>query len=136
VKLMHKGAVLAALAGGIIIASGGVAAADSGATGAAFGSPGVLSGNVVQLPVDVPVNACGDSVDLLGILNPSSGNTCADVSSHGVVTQPVTGTDGRGRGRATRSRNDEKHGRGHVVHHTVHHIKGHTVHHLAGHDCP
>ncbi|GBQ00750.1 hypothetical protein SSP531S_21700 [Streptomyces spongiicola] len=31
--------------------------ADSGATGVASGSPGVFSGNVVRIPVHVPVNA-------------------------------------------------------------------------------
>jgi hypothetical protein len=40
------------------------------------GSPGTLSGNVVQVPIHVPINACGDTVDNIGILNPSFGNTC------------------------------------------------------------
>lgn len=39
-------------------------------------SPGVLSGNVVQAPVRIPVNVCGDSVDVLAALNPSIGNVC------------------------------------------------------------
>ncbi|MFJ8109474.1 chaplin family protein [Streptomyces sp. NPDC096132] len=48
----------------------------SGATahGDAKGSPGVASGNEVQAPVDVPVNASGNSVDVVGILNPVFGN--------------------------------------------------------------
>jgi hypothetical protein len=81
VKNICKGAVLAALAGGIMLATGGVAAADSNATGYAIGSPGLLSGNVVQIPIDIPINACGNSVSLIGILNPSFGNTCVNVSS-------------------------------------------------------
>ena len=79
-KLIHKGAVLAALAGGIILTAGGVAGADSGAGAIAAGSPGVLSGNVVQIPIDMPLNDCGDSLNLVGILNPAFGNTCANVS--------------------------------------------------------
>ncbi|SHM24957.1 chaplin [Actinacidiphila paucisporea] len=81
-KAICRGATLTALAAGILLAAGGAAAASSNATGAAFGSPGVLSGNVVQIPIDVPVNACGNSINLLGILNPSFGNVCANVSSH------------------------------------------------------
>ncbi|MFI1091585.1 chaplin [Streptomyces sp. NPDC020917] len=76
--MMHKTAALAVLAGGIILASGGAAVADSGATGAAVGSPGVLSGNVIEVPIDIPVNACGDSVDLIGLLNPTAGDTCVN----------------------------------------------------------
>ncbi|MFC8131168.1 chaplin [Streptomyces sp. NPDC057302] len=53
--------------------------ADAGAEGAAVGSPGVLSGNVVQVPVHVPVNLCGNSVDVIALLNPAFGNTCANV---------------------------------------------------------
>jgi hypothetical protein len=40
----------------------------------------VLSGNTVQAPVDVPVNVCGNTVDVVGVLNPSVGNSCANQS--------------------------------------------------------
>ncbi|MCX5234305.1 MULTISPECIES: chaplin [Streptomyces] len=52
--------------------------ADAGAEGAAVGSPGVLSGNVVQVPVHIPVNVCGNSIDVIGLLNPAFGNTCVN----------------------------------------------------------
>ncbi|MEU8710123.1 chaplin [Streptomyces sp. NPDC048565] len=52
------------------------AMADSGAEAAAVGSPGVLSGNVVQIPVHIPVNVCGNTVNVIGLLNPAFGNTC------------------------------------------------------------
>lgn len=52
--------------------------ADSGAEGAAAGSPGVISGNTVQLPVHVPVNVCGNTVNVVGLLNPAAGNSCAN----------------------------------------------------------
>ncbi|WUL62488.1 chaplin [Streptomyces sp. NBC_00344] len=54
------------------------ASADAGAHGKAIGSPGVLSGNLVQAPVHVPVNACGNTVNLVGALNPAFGNTCVN----------------------------------------------------------
>ena|SRR5688572_2212721 len=46
------------------------------ATGAAVGSPGVLSGNVIQIPIHIPVNVCGNTVNVIGALNPAFGNTC------------------------------------------------------------
>ncbi|MFE3584075.1 chaplin [Streptomyces vinaceus] len=39
-------------------------------------SPGVLSGNLIQIPVHIPINACGNSVSVIGLLNPAFGNTC------------------------------------------------------------
>ncbi|MGW7403250.1 chaplin [Streptomyces sp. NPDC054833] len=51
---------------------------ESGAVGTATGSPGLLSGNVVQVPLDLPVNACGNTVNVVGLLNPAAGNTCAN----------------------------------------------------------
>jgi hypothetical protein len=79
-KVARKGLVTAMVAGGVL-ASAGAAQADAGAGAQAAGSPGVLSGNSVQVPVHVPVNACGNTVDVLGLLNPTFGNTCANTSS-------------------------------------------------------
>jgi hypothetical protein len=41
-------------------------------------SPGVLSGNVVQVPIHIPVNLCGNAVDIIALLNPAFGNACVD----------------------------------------------------------
>ncbi|WP_030816675.1 chaplin ChpD [Streptomyces sp. NRRL F-2799] len=70
----------AAVVAGAILALGGAAPAfaDAGAEGAAVGSPGVLSGNVIQLPIHVPVNVCGNSIDVIGLLNPAFGNACVN----------------------------------------------------------
>ncbi|MCX4762266.1 chaplin [Streptomyces sp. NBC_01275] len=71
----------AAVVTGLILALGGAAApafADAGANGAAIGSPGVLSGNVVQIPVHVPINLCGNTVSVIGLLNPAAGNACVN----------------------------------------------------------
>ncbi|MFF3863494.1 chaplin ChpH [Streptomyces sp. NPDC002209] len=76
---MFKKVVAAAAAtGGLVLAGAGLAQADAGAQGAAIGSPGVLSGNVVQVPVHVPVNVCGNTVNVVGLLNPAFGNTCVN----------------------------------------------------------
>ncbi|MGW5129684.1 chaplin [Streptomyces sp. NPDC004069] len=68
----------AALAGAALMTCAGTAAADSGAIGAASNSPGVLSGNVIQVPVDLGLNLCGNSVNLVGLLNPTAGNVCTN----------------------------------------------------------
>ncbi|MFE1252473.1 chaplin, partial [Streptomyces fungicidicus] len=65
----------AATATGILSLYGTPALADSFAGGGAEDSPGVLSGNNVQAPIDVPVNACGNNVDVVGAFNEASGNT-------------------------------------------------------------
>ncbi|MEW2523924.1 MULTISPECIES: chaplin ChpH [unclassified Streptomyces] len=76
---MIKKVVAAAVAtGGLVLAGAGVAAADAGAQGAAVHSPGVASGNVVQIPVHVPVNACGNTISVIGVLNPAFGNYCVN----------------------------------------------------------
>ncbi|MEU2601154.1 chaplin ChpH [Streptomyces hirsutus] len=76
--MLKKVVAVAAATGGLVLAGAGMAAADSGAQGAAVNSPGVASGNVVQVPVHVPVNVCGNTVSVIGLLNPAFGNTCVN----------------------------------------------------------
>ncbi|GHH41838.1 chaplin [Streptomyces candidus] len=54
------------------------AMAEAEAEAVASNSPGVVSGNVVQVPVEVPVNFCGNTVNVIGLLNPAFGNTCVN----------------------------------------------------------
>ncbi|MFH8614114.1 chaplin [Streptomyces sp. NPDC017979] len=76
--MKHKKAA-AALAGVLLaLGSAAPALADSTANGAAVNSPGVLSGNVVQVPIHVPINVCGNTVNILALLNPTAGNVCAN----------------------------------------------------------
>ncbi|AKL65465.1 chaplin ChpH [Streptomyces goshikiensis] len=76
--MLKKVVAAAAATGGLLLAGAGLASADAGAQGAAIGSPGVLSGNVVQVPVHIPVNVCGNTVNVIGLLNPAFGNTCVN----------------------------------------------------------
>lgn len=75
-----KAAAVLAGTGAMIAGGAGMATADAGAQGAATHSPGVASGNAVQVPVHIPVNVCGNTVDVIGLLNPTFGNTCVNVS--------------------------------------------------------
>ncbi|MFC9931779.1 chaplin [Streptomyces sp. NPDC127190] len=73
-----KGLVLTSAAVAAVAGGAGAASADAGANGVAAHSPGVLSGNVVQIPIHVPINVCGNTVDIIGLLNPAFGNTCVN----------------------------------------------------------
>lgn len=113
-QVTRKGLITMAAAGGVLALSGGYAHADAGAAGGASNSPGVLSGNSVQIPVDVPVNVCGNSVSVVGLLNPTAGNACgngsegASAGRHGSTagTPGSHAADGRasdGRGQGVRA---------------------------------
>ncbi|GAA3369665.1 chaplin ChpE [Streptomyces sannanensis] len=80
-KTLKKAAAVTAIAGSIVAVGAGAASAHTGgayANGAAVQSPGVLSGNLLQIPVHIPVNVCGNTVNVIGLLNPAFGNTCVN----------------------------------------------------------
>ncbi|MFD9330577.1 chaplin family protein [Streptomyces sp. NPDC060065] len=77
-QVTRKGLMTVAAASGVLAVTGGHAHADSGANGSSSDSPGVLSGNTVQAPVHAPVNVCGNTVSVVGLLNPAMGNKCAN----------------------------------------------------------
>jgi hypothetical protein len=76
VKNLKKAAAVTMVAGGLMAAGAGMASANCGswADGQAVSSPGVGSGNLVQAPVHIPVNVVGNSVNVIGVLNPAFGN--------------------------------------------------------------
>ncbi|MFJ2864848.1 chaplin [Kitasatospora sp. NPDC087314] len=78
-KLAHG--VVGTAAGAALLAAGaGVASAHhlhgASAEGVAAGSAGAVSGNSVEVPLHIPLNVCGNSVDVAGLLNPAFGNNC------------------------------------------------------------
>ncbi|MGW2343657.1 chaplin [Streptomyces sp. NPDC001661] len=73
-----KAAAVAVGTGAVVLSGAGLAMADAGAQGAATHSPGVLSGNLIQVPIHIPVNVCGNTVNVIGALNPAFGNTCVN----------------------------------------------------------
>ncbi|MEV4231024.1 chaplin [Streptomyces bobili] len=79
-RVTRNGVIAVAAASGAL-AVAMPAFADSAADTTAAGSPGVISGNGVQLPVNVPVNLCGNTVNVMGLLNPAAGNACANKGS-------------------------------------------------------
>ncbi|MEU9439766.1 chaplin, partial [Streptomyces sp. NPDC048304] len=59
----------------------GRSSTDSQAVGGAQDSPGVLAGNSVQVPVEAPVNVCGNTVNGVAALNSATGNGCGNAAS-------------------------------------------------------
>ncbi|MDT0442946.1 chaplin [Streptomyces johnsoniae] len=75
-QVTKKGLITVAAAGGLLGLASGSAQAESNAGGAAANSPGVASGNTIQAPVNAPVTLCGNTVNVVGVLNPAFGNNC------------------------------------------------------------
>ncbi|MET9521052.1 chaplin [Streptomyces coeruleorubidus] len=102
-QTLSKGAFAAAAATGILSLYGSPALADSEASGVTKDSHGALSGNNVQVPVDVPINLCGNTVGVFAALNESFGNACSNTShkskGYGTETSAVAkGSYGLGSG--------------------------------------
>jgi len=94
-QILSRSLLTVAAASSVLAVTGGYANADSGAEGNATGSPGFLSGNNIQAPIDAPVNACGNSVDAGGALNPAFGNQCANESHHSAGARAGAGASSR-----------------------------------------
>ncbi len=73
-----KSAALALASGALLVGGASAASADAGAQGLAAYSPGVGSGNLIQIPIHIPINACVNSVSVIGLLNPAFGKTCVN----------------------------------------------------------
>ncbi|WP_338695060.1 chaplin [Streptomyces sp. Q6] len=75
-KNLKKAAAVTLVAGGLVAAGAGLASATDGAhaDGKAVKSPGVGSGNLIQAPIHIPVNAVGNTATVIGALNPTFGN--------------------------------------------------------------
>ncbi|MFG3008394.1 chaplin [Streptomyces calvus] len=74
-QVTRNGVIAVAVVSGAM-AVAAPAYADAGAEGRTAGSPGVGSGNTLQVPVHLPVNVCGNTVNVVGLLNPAVGNAC------------------------------------------------------------
>ncbi|MEU2869394.1 chaplin [Streptomyces olivoreticuli] len=54
----------------------GTAVAD-GAPTVATHNPGLVTGNIIQIPIKLRPNICGNTIDvILGLANPASGRAC------------------------------------------------------------
>ncbi|MDT0344891.1 chaplin [Streptomyces litchfieldiae] len=69
----------ASATGGGADSGGGVNGGGASAKAVAVKSPGVISGNIIQVPIGIPINVVGNSLNVVGILNPAFGNVGANV---------------------------------------------------------
>ncbi|AQT71971.1 chaplin [Streptomyces amritsarensis] len=108
----RSGLIATVVAGGGLAVAGvsGLAHADADAVGTAERSPGLLSGNLVQLPVNVPVNLCGNTVNVVGVLNPAAGNRCANDARGGGDTGTSQQGGGNGGGAVAEGRGKDSPG--------------------------
>jgi ChpA-C len=88
--------------GGLLMTGLGMtsAHADTGATasGDTAGSPGVASGNLLEIPINLPVNICGNQVGVIGILDTVAGNDCANSGGGASASGSSHGSPGVGSG--------------------------------------
>ncbi|MFJ2742712.1 chaplin, partial [Streptomyces sp. NPDC087440] len=80
-QVLSKSVLVTAAVSGVLSMTSGYAYADAVGNSTVSKSPGVISGNSVQAPVHVPVNLCGNTVNVIGLLNPAFGNKCSNGSS-------------------------------------------------------
>jgi hypothetical protein len=76
---MRRTRIAGAIFAGAAVAAvvmGGPASADTGTSG----DYSILGGNQVQVPINVPVNACGNAIGVLGQAN--AGAECTAVGSN------------------------------------------------------
>ncbi|MFF7607822.1 chaplin family protein [Streptomyces parvulus] len=98
-RVTRNGVLAVAASGALAVALPGYAAfASDGADadGSSAGSPGLISGNTIQLPVDVPVNVCGNTVNVVGLLNPAAGNSCANTGGSDASGKAAGSHGGKG----------------------------------------
>ncbi len=75
-KQVRRALAATAIAGALVVTGASAASASAGASGGAANSPGVLSGDVIQVPINLPITVCGNTIDIIALLNPAAGNVC------------------------------------------------------------
>ena len=67
----------------------------AGANAVSANSSGAVTGNVVQVPIQAPINVCGDSVDVVGAFNSALDNRCVNETAGGAAAKATaTGNNG------------------------------------------
>ncbi|WP_193514172.1 chaplin [Streptomyces griseoloalbus] len=97
-RRVTRNSVIAVAAASGAMAGAMPAHAGAAAQGAAAGSSGAGSGNTLRLPAHLPVNVCGNTVNVVGLLNPAAGNACVndDAGERGGTAAPAAGAKATG----------------------------------------
>ena len=75
-KMIAAGAVTVASAGVLMFGAG--AAYAGGDEIETSGNGSILGGNQIVADLNIPVNVCGNTISVIGLLNPAFGNTCVN----------------------------------------------------------
>ena len=59
----------------------------AGANAVTANSPGAVSGNILQVPIEAPINACGDTVSVVGAFNSALDNHCVNDTAGGAAAK-------------------------------------------------
>jgi hypothetical protein len=72
-KLTQRTVAVGLLSAGLVLAAGGPAFADRSAKHAkgggdltSIGNVGILNGNQIYMPIQIPINVCGNAIGILG----------------------------------------------------------------------
>jgi hypothetical protein len=71
-KLTQRTVAVGLLSAGLVLAGGGTAFADRPAKHAkggdltSIGNVGILNGNQIYMPIQIPINICGNAIGILG----------------------------------------------------------------------
>jgi hypothetical protein len=98
--IAKRGLALVAATSGIVLGGAAFASADTGAitTATTSYSGGAVAGWAAQVPVDVPVNICGNSVEALAFKEMVHGTTCTNNKPGATATATTTRSGGLGAG--------------------------------------
>ena len=92
--MIAKRSLMLSLATFALAATANVASADDTASGTTTGNSGILSGNTIPIAVNVPINACGNAVSILGGAL-AGGNNCVNQGGGSAdATATTTGNQG------------------------------------------
>jgi small secreted domain DUF320 len=79
VNTFKKATAMVAGTAALVMAGAGAASANAEGDSAAVESPGVVSGNNIVVPIHIPINLCGNSINIIGFINPTWGNVCLNL---------------------------------------------------------
>lgn len=65
----------------------------AGAAAAASGSSGIADANIVQVPVQAPLDVCGDTLNVIGSFNPAVGDLCVNHTAGGAAAKGIASDD-------------------------------------------
>jgi hypothetical protein len=134
----HEGGANCTAQGGTPSGSGGPGGGGSSANQTTDHSGGILSGNIIQAPVNVPVNACGNNVNGAVVSSTESGSECTNSAEGSAPTTPGSPAPGSGGASATAASVDNGGiGSGMIVQTPINvpvNVCGNTANGLAAHD--